>query len=80
MQGTAADITKKALGILAQHTKGTDTYLVGVVHDEILIETSDKNAEAAAAVLKTTMEEAGNTILRRVPCQADVSIASHWAK
>ena len=80
VQGTAADITKKALGLLAGRLKGTDTYLIGVVHDEMLMEAPENNAAEMAALLKATMEEAGNSILKNVPCQADVSIADNWGQ
>ena len=79
VQGTAADITKKALGLLNQRLRGTDTYLIGVVHDEILMEAPEHRAGEMAALLKATMEEAGNSILKNVPCQADVNIADNWA-
>ena len=79
VQGTAADITKKALGLLSQRLRGTGTYLVGVVHDEILMEAPEHTAGEMAALLKVTMEEAGNSILKNVPCQADVNIADNWA-
>ena len=80
VQGTGADIVKKALGLLATRLKGEDTHIIGVIHDEILLETSDENADNAAALLKTTMEEAGNSILKYVPCQADVGIAQNWSE
>lgn len=79
VQGTAADIAKKALGALAQRLKGTDTQIVGVIHDEILLESSDENIDEMTVLLKTTMEEAGNSILKYVPCQADVNVAQNWA-
>ena len=79
VQGTGADISKKALGLLTTRLQGTDTHIIGVVHDEILLESSDENAAEAAELLKTTMEEAGNSILKYVPCQADVNIAQNWA-
>jgi DNA polymerase-1 len=80
VQGTAADIVKKALGFLAQRLKGTDTKIVGVVHDEILLEAQDEGAEDAARILKSSMEEAGNSILSRIPCQADAVISQSWTK
>jgi len=79
VQGTAADIVKKALGLLVSRLKGTDTYIIGVVHDEILLEAPEDNAAPTAELLKTIMEEAGNSILKNVPCQADVNIADNWA-
>jgi len=78
VQGTAADITKKALGLLAQRLKGTSAYIVGIVHDEILLETLSQNVGEVAKLLKSTMEEAGASILKHVPCKADVNIADSW--
>ena len=78
VQGTAADIAKKALGLLVPRLMGTQTRIIGVVHDEILLEALDSDAPLAAEILKSTMEEAGNSILTHVPCQADVLIASNW--
>jgi len=80
VQGTAADIAKKALGLLVPRLKGTSTRIIGVVHDEILLEASECDAFHAADLLKSTMEEAGNSILAYVPCQADVNISSSWSK
>lgn len=80
VQGTAADIVKKALGLLIPRLKGTGTNIIGVVHDEILLEAPANNAVEAASLLKSVMEEAGNSILKNVPCQADVNIADNWAE
>ena len=80
VQGTAADIAKKALGLIVPRLKGTDTRIIGVIHDEILLEALECDAPQAAEILKSTMEEAGNSILARVPCQADVNIAPNWSK
>jgi DNA polymerase-1 len=78
-QGTAADIAKKSLGALAERFKRTDTYIIGMVHDEILLETSEDKAEETAGLLKSIMESAGNSVLKHVPCQADVSVSQNWA-
>jgi DNA polymerase-1 len=79
-QGTAADIVKKALGLLPDRLKETGAKIVGVVHDEIMLESAEEEAEKTAEILKTAMEEAGNTILAHIPCQADVSISTSWTK
>jgi DNA polymerase-1 len=78
VQGTAADIVKKALGILAARLEGEDIRIIGVVHDEILLEAHEKSADKGAELLKLAMEEAGNSVLKNVPCQADVSVADSW--
>ena len=53
--------------------------IVGVVHDEILLESPNEKAGEMAELLKSTMEEAGNSILKYIPCQADVGVSQNWA-
>ena len=79
VQGTAADIAKKALGKMARRLIGTDTYIVGMVHDEILLECPEAKADDFAQMLKSTMEQAANSILDLVPSEAEVTIAENWA-
>ena len=59
VQGTAADILKRALGLLFEEIVGRDWKIVGIVHDEILMEVPETEALEAAAHLKTVMERAG---------------------
>ena len=80
VQGTAADIVKKALGLLIERLAGTDTYIVGIVHDEILLESPAEEAHTMAALLKSTMEEAANAILPKVPTKVDVLVSESWAE
>jgi DNA polymerase I-like protein with 3'-5' exonuclease and polymerase domains len=79
VQGGAADIIKRALGLLPQALQGTGAVIVGTIHDEILVEAPEDQAPEVAAILKTTMEQAGQTYLAWVPVVADVRIASSWA-
>ena len=79
VQGTAADIAKKALGKMARRLIGTDTYIIGMVHDEILLECPEAKADDFAQMLKSTMEQAANSILDLVPSEAEVTIAENWA-
>ena len=80
VQGTAADILKSALGTLVQQTKGTSIKAIAVVHDEILLEADENDADLAAELLKTVMESAGNEIMKSVPCVADAKAADSWAE
>ena len=80
MQGTAADINKKALAILPEALKGTGAKIVGTVHDEIILEVPADTARQAALTLKKTMEKAGREYLREVPVVVDVSVADSWAE
>jgi len=79
VQDGAADIIKRALGLLPQVLQGTGAVMVGTIHDEILVEAPDERAPDVASILKMTMEQAGQTYLARVPVVADVRIASSWA-
>jgi DNA polymerase-1 len=79
VQGTAADITKKALAMLPEALNGTGAKIVGTVHDEIIFEAPQERARQAALILKETMKNAGREYLRQVPIEVDVSIADSWA-
>ena len=79
VQGTAADIIKKALGLLVDHID-SETKIVAVVHDEILIECPKSRSEQAAAILKSAMEDAVNSILPDVPTTVEPVISSSWAE
>jgi DNA polymerase-1 len=79
IQGTAADILKNALGQLYLELKETNTFIVAVVHDEIVLECDENKSLEIAALLKKVMEEAGNRYLKRVPVIAEVVISDSWA-
>lgn len=79
VQGTAADILKRALGLLFGQLEGKDWKIVGIVHDEILMETPETEAQEAADTLKRVMEQAGRDILSSVPCVAEAKTADSWA-
>lgn len=79
VQGTAADIIKKALGILAEKATGDAFAIVGVVHDEIMLECRKERAEATADTLRSAMEEAANAILPNFPTDVEPVIAGSWA-
>ncbi len=57
VQGTAADITKKALGLLPQRLANSEARIIGTVHDEIILEVSGGSRNDAAAILEETMIE-----------------------
>ena len=53
--------------------------LIGCVHDEIIFEAPELNAEKASNILEETMIEAGKCYLKKVPVEVEVSIADSWA-
>lgn len=80
VQGTAADILKRALGLLFPKIAGRDWKIVGIIHDEILLEVPETEAPEAAVSLKMAMENAGKDILPSVPCAAEARAADSWAE
>jgi DNA polymerase-1 len=80
VQGTAADITKKALALLPQRLADTGAQIIGTVHDEIIFEVPDKMADDAAVILRKTMILASEAYLFKVPVEVEVTIGDTWAE
>jgi len=80
IQGTSADILKRALHLLHRQINGTSARLVNIVHDEIIVEADASEAESAADKLNKAMCAAGEEYITRVPVKVDVTIADEWAK
>ncbi len=77
VQGTAADIIKLAMVRVHERLKQElpECRLILQVHDELLIEAPEAQAEQAAALLKETMEKV--TALR-VPLLTEVKTGKSW--
>jgi len=80
VQGTAADILKKALISVADALAGTGAVIVGCVHDEILVEGPETRKEEIRTRLTEAMETAGRTWLTEVPTPVSVSVGRNWGK
>jgi len=80
IQGTSADILKRALRLLHNEISGTSARLVNIVHDEIIVEASEGEAESTAQKLEKAMCDAGEEYIKKVPVKVDVSIADEWTK
>jgi len=59
VQGTSADITKKAPGLLPQRLAAVGAWIIGTVHDKIILEAPEKMANNAAVIPEEAMIEAG---------------------
>ena len=82
IQGTSADMLKLAMTgvrhrILDQQLNAR---IVNCVHDEILIEASSDDVWDAAALVREEMIKAGQTYVRLVPIEVDVSVEPTWQK
>ena len=80
IQGSSADILKRALRLLYDRLKGTGAAIVNVVHDEIVVETNAADAEGMAKTVETAMCEAGEEYVKKVPIKVESKIADEWAK
>lgn len=77
LQGTAADIIKRAMVRLpdALAQQGLKARMVLQVHDELLIEAPEAEAEKTAAIVKATMEHVAQL---QVPLVVEVGIGDNW--
>lgn len=77
IQGTAADIMKIAM--IRVHNRltksGLDAKLILQVHDELILEASARDAEAAMALLCEEME---NAVKLSVPLDVEAHIGKNW--
>lgn len=77
IQATAADIIKVAMVKVQNRLEreNLDANLILQVHDELLIESSEKDSEKAARILKEEME---NAVKMSVPLVVEIGIGKSW--
>lgn len=80
IQGTSADILKRALRLLKTELNGTSSRIVNIIHDEIVVETDSDNASEVATKVERVMCEAGREYLQTVPVKVETEIADEWVK
>lgn len=80
IQGSSADIIKRALALLYDALKPLDARIVNCVHDEIVIEVAEGQAEECAAILDREMITAAREFIRSVPVSVDIAIGDAWLK
>ena len=79
IQGSAAEGLKEALALLVDNMKPS-WKLVAIVHDEIVVEVSEGEAEEAKEVLETSMKLGMEKIIKDIPIIVDSSISNNWCK
>ena len=77
IQGTAADIIKIAMIRVHDRLRreGVAATLILQVHDELIVEAEERDAQRAAAILQEEMEAAVSLPVR---LRADVNIGKTW--
>ncbi|MEZ5428945.1 MAG: DNA polymerase [Pyrinomonadaceae bacterium] len=80
IQGTSADILKRSLRLLHDAIAGTSARLVNIVHDEIIVEVDEAEADETARKLERAMCDAGEEFIKKVPVKVDVKVSDEWSK
>jgi DNA polymerase-1 len=80
IQGTSADILKRALRLLNDELRQTSAKIVNIIHDEIVVEVDEAEAPGVAQTVERAMCAAGEEYLTTVPVKVESQIASEWTK
>ncbi|MCW8922651.1 MAG: DNA polymerase I [Gammaproteobacteria bacterium] len=77
MQGTAADIIKRAMISVdaALRDSGLDAKVVMQVHDELVVELAESQVDALSELLRSNMESAADLSVKLV---VDIGVGSNW--
>jgi len=75
IQGTAADILKRAMLALHPRLLQHEARIILTVHDELLVETPQNCTDAVASEMREAMEHAATLA---VPLTVDVGVGSNW--
>jgi DNA polymerase I-like protein with 3'-5' exonuclease and polymerase domains len=80
IQGASADITKLALYRLWKRLQDLDldARLVNVVHDEIVLEAAEEDADFVAELVRQEMIEAAQQWFKEVPIEVEVKVGKQW--
>lgn len=80
IQGTSADILKRALRLLNDDLQDTSAKIVNIIHDEIVVEVDQEEAADVAQKVEHAMCAAGEEYLQTVPVKVESQIACEWTK
>jgi DNA polymerase-1 len=80
IQGSAADLIKVAMiSVLKKlHAELPSTKMILQVHDELIFETPEKDAEKAKRLVKAEMEATGTKLGLSVPLKIDLGVGHNW--
>jgi DNA polymerase I-like protein with 3'-5' exonuclease and polymerase domains len=80
IQGTSADILKRALRLLKDELRDTTARIVNIIHDEIVVEADADQATEISQKVERAMCAAGEEYLRTVPVKVETEVADEWVK
>ena len=80
IQGSSADILKRALRLLHDQLRDTSARIVNIVHDEIVVEADADETEAIAKKVEDAMCAAGEEYVKKVPIKVETQVSDEWVK
>lgn len=80
IQGSAADINKRAIRVTHDAIQGHDMKLVHNAHDELVLEVREDLVQEAKTLLRDCMVSAGEEFLKTVPVVVETASNRYWAK
>lgn len=81
IQASAAEGFKEGLKLLVEELERRPSWkIVNVIHDEVLLEVDESEAEQAKDILESCMRRGMEKILKVVPVEIDMKIANKWEK
>jgi len=79
VQGGTADGMKRAIVLVAQRIPA-DARIVSTVHDELVVECGEQDAETVRSILSQSMTEAMAALFPEVPVEVEANICTTWAE
>jgi DNA polymerase I-like protein with 3'-5' exonuclease and polymerase domains len=80
VQGSSADILKRALRLLHDQLRDTSACIVNIVHDEVVVEADVDETEAIAKKVEDAMCAAGEEYVKKVPVKVETEVSDEWVK
>ena len=80
IQGSSADILKRALRLLHDELRDTSACIVNIVHDEIVVEADANETEAIVKKVEEAMCKAGEEYVKKVPVKVETEVSDEWVK
>ena len=81
IQGTAADIIRRAMIRVPDAIKGMPAKMLLQVHDELLFEVKEEDYEELIAKVRSIMETASLPFLKMdIPLSVDAGLGLNWAE
>lgn len=79
VQGGCADGMKQAIVTLAERLPDT-ARLISTVHDEVIVEVPETEAEQVCGLVAATMKEAMEALFPEVPIEVEAGTCKHWGE